>query len=233
MDPAGLVDGVLRSVLGGRRRRSRRAVRYLTRGTGGIASALLSNPTALLTAAGVAWGIFETLQNQGAASAQGSTGPMSSGGSIGSAGSAGSGGATPLPPLPVVGAAPPSAAGDDAMRMVRLAISAAQADGAVNDEERAAIVKQAQAAGVGDVIERELGQRPALVDIVRGVSDPVQRATLYGLAFTIARADEQPGGAERIYLAQLANLLRLDPSTVQQIEKDVSARIDAADELGG
>jgi uncharacterized membrane protein YebE (DUF533 family) len=118
------------------------------------------------------------------------------------------------------------------MRIVRLAISAAQADGSINPEERAAIVKQAQDAGVADILERELGQNPPLSEIVRGVTDPAQRATLYALAFTVARADEQPGGAERIYLAQLANLLGMDPATVQQIEKDVAARIDAASEAG-
>ena len=231
MDPSDLVDGVLRSVLGGRRRRSRRALRYLTRGTGGLAASVLSNPTALLTAAGVAWGIFETLQNSGAQ--QGSVGSVGSGGSMGSGGSVGSVGSEPSalpPPLPQRGATSGAAATDDAMRIVRLAISAAQADGAINAEERAAIVKQAREAGVADILERELGQSPPLSEIVRGVTDPVQRATLYGLAFTVARADEQPGGAERIYLAQLANLLGLEPSTVQQIEGDVAARIEAAGE---
>ena len=42
---------------------------------GAAGTSLLSNPTALLTAAGVAWGIFETLQGgpqgQGAASGRG------------------------------------------------------------------------------------------------------------------------------------------------------------------
>ena len=44
--------------------RSRRALRYLTGSAGG---ALLANPTTLLTAAGVAWGIFETMQSAGRA----------------------------------------------------------------------------------------------------------------------------------------------------------------------
>ena len=62
MDESILFNGVLRSVLGGRRRRSHRALRYLTRGTGSLAGSLLSNPATLLTAAGVAWGIYETWQ---------------------------------------------------------------------------------------------------------------------------------------------------------------------------
>jgi uncharacterized membrane protein YebE (DUF533 family) len=222
MNPEHLVDGVLRSVLGGRRRRSRRALRYLTRGSAG----LLANPTTLLTAAGVAWGIFETLQNKGtegsAPAVAASPGP----------GLGGASGTAPLPPLPNSGASPASQPADDAMRIVRLAISAAQADGSISAEERAAILQQATTAGVADVVEQALQQRMPLADIVRGVSDPAERATLYGLAFTVARADEQPGGAERIYLAQVANLLGLDPSTVQQIERDVAARIDAAGEPG-
>jgi uncharacterized membrane protein YebE (DUF533 family) len=233
MDPGDLVDGVLRSVLGGRRRRSSRALRYLTRGTGGFAGTLLSNPTALLTAAGVAWGIFETLQAKGSEGSLGSVssvGSSSAGGSVSTGGFTGSTPSASLPPLPNVSSTSGAAATDDAMRIVRLAISAAQADGAINAEERAAIVKQAREAGVADILERELGQSPPLSEIVRGVTDPAQRATLYGLAFTVARADEQPGGAERIYLAQLANLLGLEPATVQQIEKDVAARIDSAGE---
>ena len=59
------------------------------------------------------------------------------------------------------------------------------------------------------------------------MTDPAQRATLYVLAFTVLRADEQVTGAERIYLAQLAHLLGLDPATVQQLEKDTGERIDA------
>ncbi len=112
--------------------------------------------------------------------------------------------------------------------MLRLAISAGHADGAMNEQERAAIMQQAASAGGADAVARELEQRRPLVEIVAGVSDPAQRATLYVLAYTILRADEQVTGAERIYLAQLANLLGLDPSTVQALEKDTASRIEAA-----
>ena len=50
------------------------------------------------------------------------------------------------------------------------------------------------------------------------------------LAFGIVRGDEQPTGAERIYLAQLAHLLGLDPTTVQQLEQNAAKRIDAQPE---
>jgi uncharacterized membrane protein YebE (DUF533 family) len=147
---------------------------------------------------------------------------------MGSAGAAGSPGAA-LPPLPVTSAPGPPGASADVVRMVRLAVSAANADGAMNDQERQAVIAQARDAGVVEIVEAELGQRQPLAEIVAGVTDQAQRATLYVLAFTVLRADEVIGGAERIYLAQLAHLLGLDPPTVQKLEADTAARIDAAE----
>jgi uncharacterized membrane protein YebE (DUF533 family) len=210
-----LVESVLRGVLGGRRKRSKKALRYLTGQGGGS----LANAGTLLTAAGVAWGIYETLQNEGSISSPGATG--SSGAAAAQATPAG----MILPPLPNVGA---TTVPDDATRLVRLAISAGNADGAMNDHERAAILQQATTAGAAEMVSKELDQRRPLAEIVTGISDPAQRATLYVLAYTIVRADEQVTGAERIYLAQLAHLLGLDPATVQALENDTAKRIDAA-----
>jgi uncharacterized membrane protein YebE (DUF533 family) len=80
---------------------------------------------------------------------------------------------------------------------------------------------------VGDIVEAEMQQPRPLAEIVSGISDTAQRATMYVLAFSMVRGDEQPTGAERIYLAQLANLLRIDPATVQQLEQNAASRIDA------
>jgi uncharacterized membrane protein YebE (DUF533 family) len=216
-----LLNGVLRSVLGGRRKRSRRTMRYLGRdggpfgGTlGSIGGSLLSNPNVLLTAAGLAWGIFETMQ-QGTTQA------------------AAPAGASPVsnptqapPPLPFVGNASGQVS-DQALQIVRLAISAAYADGSVSDQERAAILDQARIAGVDRLVEQELAQPRPLAEIVAGVNDDTHRGTLYVLAFGILRGDEQPTGAERIYLAKLAHLLGLDPGTVKQLEENAAKRIDA------
>jgi tellurite resistance protein len=218
-----LIDGVLSSVLGGRRQRSRRALHYL-RGGG---SSLLSSPTALLTAAGLAWGIVEMLQDQG-----GPAEPALGGPGAGPGGGAPPASASTLPPLPVMGA--PAAAAtrpmDDAQRVVQLGVSAAYADGALSNEERTAVLQQARAAGVGDIVEEELERRRPLAEIVAGVTEPAQRATLYVLAFTIVRADERVSGADRIFLAQLAHLLGLDPPTVTRLEEDAARRIDAQDD---
>jgi uncharacterized membrane protein YebE (DUF533 family) len=227
MDESMLIDGVLRSVLGGRRRRSRRAMRYLGKPLGGalggslgsIGGSLLSNPNVLLTAAGLAWGIFETLQ-------QGTPGAAPAAAQAASTAA----GTSPLPPLPVVGnaSAPVS---DQALQFVRLAISAAHADGSVSDEERQAILDQARIAGVDRLVEQELAQPRPLAEIGSGVTDDTHRGTLYVLAYGILRGDEQPTGAERIYLAKLAHLLGLDPQTVKQLEQNAAKRIDAQPEL--
>jgi uncharacterized membrane protein YebE (DUF533 family) len=216
MDESVLFNGVMSALLGGRRRRGRHAMGFMA----SAGSALLSNPTALLTAAGVAWGVFETMQGQG----QGQAGLNTSG-----AGMNTSPAAAAAPPLPVMGGAV-AAPMSDATRMVRLALSAAQADGALSAEERSTVLAKANETGLADLVEKELQQPWPLSEIVAGVSDPAQRATLYSLAFAVVRADEQVGGAERIYLAQLANLLGLDPAAVQQLEGAAAKKIDAAPE---
>jgi uncharacterized membrane protein YebE (DUF533 family) len=215
-----IVDSILRGVLGGGRKRSHNALRYLT----GRRGSLWSNPTTVLTAAGVAWGIFETLQKNTGDSGQwgGGTAAPAPAGSMG-------GGIAGAPPLPTSAAAPVS---DDSLLLVRLAISAANADGTMNEAERAAVLQQAKQAGAADLIERQLQYPQPLAEIVAGVTDPAQRATLYVLAFTIIRADEQVSGSERIYLAQLAHLLDLDPATVSSLEKDTGERIDALGDQG-
>ena len=222
MDEAKLLEGVLRGVLGGRRKRGRRATRYLTGpslpGLGRMGGSLLSNPTVLMTAAGLAWGLIETMSGQGAQSGAapppaGNAPPASS-----------------LPPLPVMGTGTGAPPQSDALRMVRLAISAARADGGMGDPERAEIQRVAAEQGMADVVAAELAQPTPLGAIVAGLTDDAQRATLYGLAFALVRADEQVNGAERIYLAQLAHLLGLDPAAVAKIEAAASARIDQAPE---
>jgi uncharacterized membrane protein YebE (DUF533 family) len=219
MDESALLNGVLSAVLGGRgrRRRSRRAMNYLT---GGGRGSFWTNPTTLLTAAGMAWGIYETMQNSNRAGSEGSEGFVGSTG-LSSAGSSGS------PPAGSVSSFNATAVSPEALRIVRLAISAAYADGSVSDVERTAIVNQAKTAGVADIVEAEMQQPRPLAEIVSGISDPAQRATMYVLAYSMVRGDEQPSGAERIYLAQLANLLGIDVATVQDLEQKAASRIDA------
>src|SRR5262245_48989380 len=95
MDEARLLEGVLRGVLGGgRRRRGRRTLQYLT---GSRAGSFLSNPQVLMTAAGLAWGLIETLQGQVSGAAAAAATPA--------AAPVQTVPVPPVPPLPVVGAA--------------------------------------------------------------------------------------------------------------------------------
>jgi uncharacterized membrane protein YebE (DUF533 family) len=228
MDESALLNGVLSAVLGGRgrRRRSSRAVSYLT---GGGRGSFWTNPSTLLTAAGMAWGIYETMQQSGALGSMSSWGSGGSGG-LSSAGSSGSqvpGSQVPGSPTPSTSPQTPGTVSPEALRIVRLAISAAYADGSVSETERAAILDQAKAAGVAGIVATEMQQPRPLAEIVSGVSDVAQRATMYVLAYSMVRGDEQPTGAERIYLAQLANLLGIDVATVQELEQKAASRIDA------
>lgn len=245
MNPSSLlVNAVLNGVLGSGRKRTRNATRYLTGRHGG----LLSNPAVLMTAVGAAWGVFETLQQSGALGRLASMAGVSTmGGASGAAGSPPGpaphpavpqppppqqAGEAALPPLPGPDPSAATAVDPTALRLVRLAISAANADGVLTDQERAAVMQQGRAIGMTDFVEREIAAPQPLSALVTGTETPEEAATLYVLAFTILRADESVKPTERVYLAQLAHLLRLDQQTVQALEQDTGSRIDALGDQG-
>jgi uncharacterized membrane protein YebE (DUF533 family) len=212
MDGEAILEGLLAGALGGRGKRwhgTRRAVGR--RGS-------LVNATTLLAAAGVAWGVYETWQAQKGASTNAAVAPP--------------------PPLPGSGgpgapaASLPSSPGGElpegVLRVVRLMISAASADGHLGPEEQRLILEEARKVGAEPVVAREIASPRPLPEIVAGVSDPKLKQDLYTLAFAIVRADETITGGERIYLAQLAHRLELDSATVERIEREAAAHIDEA-----
>jgi uncharacterized membrane protein YebE (DUF533 family) len=188
------------------RKRASRAASFLS-GKGGFLTA-----SSLMAAAGVLWGIYDSVQASHTA-----TPPV-----------------PPVPPAAAPGA--PAPAGvltaaeslpTDILRIVRLAVSAARADGTLSTEERNLIRERARAAGLESIVDTELSVTRSLADIVGGVTDSAARRDLYILAFTIVRADEAVSGAERVYLAQLAYQLGLSTETVSQLEAETAAKIDA------
>jgi uncharacterized membrane protein YebE (DUF533 family) len=206
MDAQDLIHSVLRGVLTGRQKHGGRALRSLTGG-----SRSFMNASTLLTLGGLAWGAFE------AASASSGTGGFA-------------GAAPPVPqppPLP-----PPGVAGvpEGTLRLLRLMISAARADGTLHEGERRAILEHARAAGAEALIKAELDSTRPLGEILAGIDDSNQRHDLYVLAFTIVRADEGVSGAERVYLAQLAHRLGLGAQEAKAIEELQVAKIDAQSE---
>jgi len=126
-----------------------------------------------------------------------------------------------VPPREVPGVAP------EVARVIRLTVSAARADGTLSATEEAAIVAHARQAGAEAVVQDELSQPTPLASLVAGAPAPTRR-DLYTLAFSIVRADESVGGAERIYLAQLAHVLGLDPATIAALESHAAGTIDRA-----
>lgn len=215
MDAEGILNGLMRGALGGRRKRSRRTRRAF--GGGGLV-----NATTLLAAAGVAWGVYETWQGQQSGRAPGRPAPPPP--------LPGRGSTTAPPPLPNESA---HGLPEGVLQVVRLMISAAGADGHQGPEEREAILAEARKVGAEHAVLRELENPRPLADIVAGVSDPKLKRDLYTLAFGVVRADETVSGAERIYLAQLAHHLELQPDAVARLESEVATLIDAEPEEPG
>jgi uncharacterized membrane protein YebE (DUF533 family) len=214
-NPADLLSIVLGGTLGrSGRKRARRATKFLTGHKGFLST------SAIIGAAGVAWGIYDTMKNQGSPMVPGNQVPGAPGGPT-------------VPPLPGHAGAVPAAfeaAIDPVARIIRVAVSAAKADGQLTDQERAMIIDRAREAGLESAVEAELSQTRSLAEIVRGVTDPAIKNDLYVLAFAIVRADETVSGAERIYLAQLAHQLGLEPAAVQALETETASKIDSQPE---
>ena len=211
-NPADILSIVLRGAMGrSGRKRARRATRFIT-GNGGFLTA-----STVLAAAGVAWGIFDSVRGQDVP--QGGAVPVGAGATAPAAFASGT-----IPPIPVL----PTDLPNPVLQLIRLAVSASRADGELTAVERDQILERAKAAGLEAIIEPELTQTPRpLGEIVRGVIEPAARKEFYTLAFTIVRADETVTGAERIYLAQLAYQLGLDPAAVAAIEAETTSKIDA------
>jgi uncharacterized membrane protein YebE (DUF533 family) len=223
LDVEGLVGSVLRGVLGGRRKRSRGALRYLTSGR----SSLL-NASTLLTVAGVAWGLWETASRSAAtpAATPATTPPVVPPPLPSNATAPGP------PPLPQSVPAPAAAVTTssvppEVIRVLRLTLSAARADGMLAPHEREAILAQAGAVGAESLVAPELDAPRPLSEIVAGAADARSRQDLYTLAFTIVRADEQVNQTERVYLSELAQHLRLEPDIVGELEREAARRIGA------
>ncbi len=115
--------------------------------------------------------------------------------------------------------------GPDAERLMLLAmISAAKADGSVDEEEMKKIIGKA---GENEVTEEEkqfiLSELATPVDIdalAAQVTSPTQAAAVYAASLLAIKADTP---AETAYLAQLASALGLDAATVAELEKTAGA----------
>lgn len=222
-----MIDGSLNT----RRKRSHGAGKFLRQGGNSFL-----NASTLLTVGGLVWGVIETMQQQAAPgnaqpspaapSAAGPRPPLPTAAPHPSAPAGPSLSAPPpLPPLPDA-AAPGLPEG--AARLIRLMVSAARADGQATEAEKQAILAKAREVGAEALVEDEWLRPTPLASVVGVVNDAKQREDLYVLAYAIVRADEGITGAERIYLAQLASILRLDRTTIERLERQTDDGIAAA-----
>jgi uncharacterized membrane protein YebE (DUF533 family) len=216
IDSEDLLNGLIRGAISGRHKSWRRT-HHAARSSG------LVNARTLLAAAGVAWGLYETWQ-QGQAQTGRPSPPAA---------------APPGPPSRAASASPSSAEPasetglpPEVLRLLRLMISAARADGEIGDAERERILREAREVGAEAAVVREIEIRRTVAEVVAGATDPQLRQQLYSLAFAIVRADETVTGGERIYLAQLAHQLGLDAAAVARLEAEAAAHIDGASPPG-
>jgi uncharacterized membrane protein YebE (DUF533 family) len=219
-----LIGSVIQGALGGKRKKSRGVSRFLT---GGKSSFL--NASTLLALGGLAWGVLETMSQSSGPS------PAPPGSMPPSPATRGPVVPPPLPapvapvvPPPLPGAAPAARVSPDVLRVLRLTLSAARADGSLSAHEREAILAQARGVGAEAVVTPELESPRPLAEIASGVSDPRVREDLYTLAFSIVRADEQVLADERLYLEELARHLGLDATAVARLEQQAAERIGQA-----
>lgn len=142
------------------------------------------------------------------------------------AGQANPTGATP-PPMPTSGSTA-DVPTDDAEQRFALAlviamISAAKADGFIDNEERAAIAERMRALPLDDearaFLEAEYAA-PLDIDRVAAGATSVEEATQIYAASILAIDPDHP--AERAYLTRLAMKLKLDPTLVANIEASVA-----------
>jgi len=234
LDIEGLVGGVLRGVLGSRGKRSHGTLRYLT---GGGQSSFL-NASTLLAVAGVAWGLWETAQQQAAVSAAPAVRPLATPPPLPQGGVLVQ---PPVPPdmAPVATVIPPplpqspvpvtaASVQPDVLRVLRLTLAAARADGTLEPRERDAILARAKEIVAEPLIAAEIDRPKDLGEIAGDVEDQRMRQDLYTLAYAIVRADEQVSDRERTWLSDLAGHLRLDAGTVAGLEQQAASRIAAA-----
>jgi len=206
------LESLIGDVLGIRRKRSRGARRFLTRGAGSFL-----NTSLLMGGAGLAWSLVEEVLSK-AQGPKSTTTVASSKPAV----------TTSESTLKVEGPEPTGAPAPGGLALVvtRLLVCAARVDGELSEEELAFLVQHASREGIEQRMRAEWQSPRPLSEITAALTDAAHRRDAYVLAYSILRADEDVNGSERIFLAQLAHGLRLDPETTAELEQEAARRID-------
>ena len=185
---------------------------------GGIGAGL-SKGALGIGALGVAWAAFEHFQEQ---KAQGASNSADAGMPPPPPGSS----AMPPPPPPAMLAAPVDATSEndreaDATHLIRAMIASANADGAIDGDERSKILERALTAGLSPQTQQflvaQIASPAALSQIVAQTREGLKRETYAASLMAISNDTD----AESAYLGSLAAGLGLTPADVAQIEANL------------
>jgi len=212
--------------------------------TGGIASSgggimdALTSSGGLMTAIGLGVGAFEILKDQKEKSAAAQSAPPPPPGTPGAAPTPppppGSNNTAPPPPPPGAASTPPvpgrqSAAGqpvqDLALRMIRVMIAAAHADGILDAAEEKAILDKMRGAELSAeekmFLLDELHHPKTIAELTEGITDPATAKTMYMLAIAAIEIDTEE---ERTWLNELGTSLSLSSEIMRFIEDQATDR---------
>lgn len=113
----------------------------------------------------------------------------------------------------------PSAEQAEARLILRAMVAAAKADGALDREERQAIARQLDGAGLTgperDEVLAEFDRPASVEELAKSARDPMLAAQLYAAAFV---ATGEVSAAERAWLDRFATALKLDATARRSIE---------------
>ena len=113
-------------------------------------------------------------------------------------------------------------AGDDATLLIRAMIAAANADGAIDPQERERILGKLETLQLSEeehaFLDREFLSPADLDGIVRGVKTREMAQQVYAVSLLAIDVDTE---AEREYMATLARNLGLDDSNVKRIQTEL------------
>jgi uncharacterized membrane protein YebE (DUF533 family) len=132
--------------------------------------------------------------------------------------------AVPPPPPGAAMPPPPPASAEaslDALHLLRAMITAAQADGLIDDAERGAILQRARDSGLGAedlaALEAEIAAPFTLEQLVAR-TPAAQREAVYAAALIAITADTE---AERAFLDRLGNALQLEPARRERLAAEL------------
>jgi len=232
MDASRLLTSLLGGVIDARPKRHDKVARFL-----GGSSGSLWNAKTLMTAGALGWAAYEIYRSKsgaGGATTSFPGQPVVAGtvvvpSTVPSTASPTSS-AVP-PPLPGFASVPPLPGGppiEPVRRLVGVLLAAARSDGELGEAEYGRILASAREAGGTALVGEELRNPTPLERLAGGIPEPLARADLYRMAFSVVRCDEGVNAKERAWLASLARALDLDTNATVALEREVAVGITSA-----